>query len=110
MLSSASFIGVADGRVTIHFLRKMCLSILTARAIRMWNRGAKRESLKDFKIRCVPRKEPPHNGQKAINPFGTVIFLKKKRKFWHKRPIVLSKAVPDWHLSEFIVRLEAIKK
>jgi hypothetical protein len=26
-----------------------------------------------------------------------------KRKFWHKHPIMLSTAVPDRHLSEFIV-------
>jgi hypothetical protein len=70
----------------------------------------KGESLKDFDIRCIPRKEPPHNGQKAINPFGMIICPKKKGKCWHKRSIVLSTAVPDRHLSEFIVRLEAIKK
>jgi hypothetical protein len=33
----------------------------------------KEGSLKDFEICGVPEKEPPHNGQKAINPFGTVI-------------------------------------
>jgi hypothetical protein len=30
-------------------------------------------SLKDFEVRSIPEKELPHNGQKAINPFGTVI-------------------------------------
>jgi hypothetical protein len=34
----------------IHFSRKRCLSVLTTRAIRMWDRGAKKFiSLKDFK-------------------------------------------------------------
>jgi hypothetical protein len=71
----------------------------------------KGKSLKDFEIRSVPKKEPPHNGQKAINSFGTIICPKKKKgKFWHKRQIMLSTVVPDRHLSEFIIRLEAIKK
>jgi hypothetical protein len=34
------------------------------------------ESLKDFEICGVPEKELPHNGQKVINPFGTIICLK----------------------------------
>jgi hypothetical protein len=34
VLSGASFIGVARDSVTIHFLRKMCLSISTTCAIR----------------------------------------------------------------------------
>jgi hypothetical protein len=48
VLSSASFIGTADGRVTIHFPRKMCLSVSTARAIRMRNREAKWGKFKRF--------------------------------------------------------------
>jgi hypothetical protein len=31
------------------------------------------ESLKDFEIRVIPEQELPHNGQKVINLFGTVI-------------------------------------
>jgi hypothetical protein len=42
VLSDASFIGAACDMVTIHFPRKRCLSVLTIRAIRTQNRGAKR--------------------------------------------------------------------
>jgi hypothetical protein len=46
VLNGANFIGVVDDRVTIHFPRKWCLSISTARAIRTRNRGAKRGKFK----------------------------------------------------------------
>jgi hypothetical protein len=48
VFSGTSFIDVADGRVTIHLPRKMCLSISTAHAIRTRNREAKRGKLKRF--------------------------------------------------------------
>jgi hypothetical protein len=37
------------------------------------SRSQKVGSLKDFEIRGVLKKELLRNGQKAINPFGTVI-------------------------------------
>jgi hypothetical protein len=40
------------------------------------SRSQKGGSLKDFEVCGVPEKEPLHNRQKAINPFGTVICLK----------------------------------
>jgi hypothetical protein len=36
-------------------------------------RSQKVGSIKDFEIHGVPEKEPPHNEQKAINPFDMVI-------------------------------------
>jgi hypothetical protein len=36
-------------------------------------RSQKVGSLKDFEVRDVPEKGLPHNEEKAINPFGTVI-------------------------------------
>jgi hypothetical protein len=33
----------------------------------------KGESLKDFEVCDIPEKELLHNGQKVINPIGTVI-------------------------------------
>jgi hypothetical protein len=37
------------------------------------SRSQKVGSLKDFEVRDVPEKGLPHNEEKAINPFGTVI-------------------------------------
>jgi hypothetical protein len=77
VLSGISFIGATGDSVMIHFSRKkmpFCFNHpcdLDARS-----RSQKGGSLKDFEVCGVPEKEPPHNGQKAINPFGTVICLK----------------------------------
>jgi hypothetical protein len=37
------------------------------------SRSQKVGSLKDFEICGVPEKKLPHNGQKVINPLGTII-------------------------------------
>jgi hypothetical protein len=72
MLSGASFIGTTGDMVTIRF-KKKCLSVSTARTIQTRNQGTKRGSLKDFEVCDIPEKELLHNGQKVINPIGTVI-------------------------------------
>jgi hypothetical protein len=52
-------------------------------------------SLKDFKVCDVPEKEPLHNEQKKLATRSARSFARrKKEKFWHKYPIVLSTAVP----------------
>jgi hypothetical protein len=61
VLSGTSFIGTTSDSVTIHFPRKMCLSVSTTRAIWTRNRGAKRGSLKDFEVHSVLKKEPLYN-------------------------------------------------
>jgi hypothetical protein len=54
-----SFIYVAGDSMTIHFLRKRCLSVSTIRAILTRDRGAKKfGSLKDFEVCGVRKKEP----------------------------------------------------
>jgi hypothetical protein len=103
VLNGANFIGVVDDRVTIRFPRKWCLLFQQPAQSGRGIEEPKGGSLNDFEIRGVPRKEPPHNGQKAINPFSTVICPKKKGMFWHKRSIVLSTTMSDQHLSKFII-------
>jgi hypothetical protein len=54
-----SFICAAGDNVTIHFLRKRCLSVSTAHAIRTQDRGTKKfGSLKDFEVHDINKKEP----------------------------------------------------
>jgi hypothetical protein len=74
VLSAISFIGTTNGSVVICFPRKK-ISFYFNRSCDpdTESRSQKVKSLKDFKVHGVPKIEPPHNGQKAINPFGTVI-------------------------------------
>jgi hypothetical protein len=74
MLSSASFIGIVGDSVTIRFLRKKgSFHFNNPRNPDAESRSQKVGSLKYFEIHGVPEKELPHNGQKVINLFGTVI-------------------------------------
>jgi hypothetical protein len=74
MLSSASFIGIVGDSVTIRFLRKKgYFHFNNPRNPDAESRSQKVGSLKYFEIHGVPEKELPHNGQKVINLFGTVI-------------------------------------
>jgi hypothetical protein len=74
MLSSASFIGIVGDSVTIRFLRKKgSFHFNNPRNLDAESRSQKVGSLKYFEIHGVPEKELPHNGQKVINLFGTVI-------------------------------------
>jgi hypothetical protein len=74
VLSGASFIGTTGDNVTIRFPRKkMPFCFNHPRDPDARSRSQKVESLKDFEVRGVPKKEPRHNGQKAINPFDTII-------------------------------------
>jgi hypothetical protein len=58
-----SFIGAVGSRVTIHFLRKRCLSVLTTRVIRTRDQGSEKPgSLKDFEVYDILKKEPTSNG------------------------------------------------
>jgi hypothetical protein len=77
MLSSPGFIGIVGDSVMIHFLRKKGhFHFNNPRNPDVESRSQKVGSLKDFEIHGIPEKELPHNGQKVINPFGTVICLK----------------------------------
>jgi hypothetical protein len=76
-----SFLYAACVIVMIHFLRKICISVSTTHAIRMWDRGAKKfRSLKDFEVCGIHKKEPWAQRRKYINPIGTVICPKQKIK------------------------------
>jgi hypothetical protein len=74
VLSGASFIGIPGDNMMIRFSRKkgpfhfnnLCNPDAESRSQKVG-------SLKDFEICGVPEKELLHNGQKLINPFGTVI-------------------------------------
>jgi hypothetical protein len=57
-----------------------------------------------------PREGTAAQRRKCYQPVRHGHLPEVKRKFWHKCPIVLSSAVPNRHLSESSVRLEAIKK
>jgi hypothetical protein len=77
MFSGISFIGTKGDSMTIHFPRKkmpFCFNHLCDPDAE--SRSQKVRSLKDFEVRDIPEKEPPHNGQKAINTFGTIICSK----------------------------------
>jgi hypothetical protein len=76
VLSGASFIGAAGDRVTIHFQKKGAFLFQQPVHSGHGIEEPKGGSLKDFEICGVPEKEPPQNGQKTINPFGTVICSK----------------------------------
>jgi hypothetical protein len=72
MLSGASFIGTTGDMVTIRFKKSVFLFQQPAQS----GRGIKEPkggSLKDFEVCDIPEKELLHNGQKVINPIGTVI-------------------------------------
>jgi hypothetical protein len=77
MLSGTSFIGAPGGNMMICFhKKKMPFYFIHPRDPNTRSRSQKVRSLKDFEVRSVPKKEPLHNRQKAINPFSTVISLK----------------------------------
>jgi hypothetical protein len=77
VLSSASFIGIAGDSMMIHFpRRKGPFHFNNPRNSDVESRSQNVGSLKDFEIHGIPEKELPHNGQKVINPFSTVIFPK----------------------------------
>jgi hypothetical protein len=76
-----SFICALSDSVMIHFLRKICLSVSTTRAIRTRDQGAEKfGSLKDFEVCNVHKKEPWDKLIRSINPIGTVICLKHEMK------------------------------
>jgi hypothetical protein len=63
MHSGISFICAVGDSVTIHFMRKICLSISTTYTIWMWDQEAKKFGhLKDFEICGVHKKEPRVSG------------------------------------------------
>jgi hypothetical protein len=111
VLSGTSFIGAAGDGVTIHFPRKNVTFFFNSPCNSdTESRSQKGGSLKDFEVCGVLEKEPSHNRQKTYQPVRHGHLPEVKRKFWHRRPIMLSTEVPDQHLSEPSVRLEAIKK
>jgi hypothetical protein len=74
VLSGVSFIGTTNGSVMICFPRKkVSFCFNHPHDPDTESRSQKVNNLKDFKVHEVPKMEPLHNGQKAINPFGTVI-------------------------------------
>jgi hypothetical protein len=76
-----NFICAAGDSVMIHFLRKRCLSVSTTHTIQMQDRGDKKfESLKDFEVRSVHKKEPWAQRVRFINLISTVICPKQKVK------------------------------
>jgi hypothetical protein len=77
VLSGDDLIGIAGDSAVIHFLRKnghFCFN--NPHNPDAESRSQKVGSLTDFEIHGVPEKELPHNRQKVINPFGTVIYPK----------------------------------
>jgi hypothetical protein len=83
-----SFICTTDDSVMIHFLRKRCLSISTTHASRTWDRGAKKfESLKDFEVYGLHKKDPWDKRIRFINLISTIICSKQEIKV---------KTSPDW--------------
>jgi hypothetical protein len=77
VLNEASFIGTVGNNVMIRFPRKKVYFCFNhPRDPDTSSRSQKVGSLKHFEVCGVPKKEPWYNGQKAINPFGTIICLK----------------------------------
>jgi hypothetical protein len=76
-----SFICAAGDNMMIHFLRKRCISASTTRAIQTWDRGAEKfESLKDFEVCDIHKKEHWDKWIRSINLMGTVICPKQEIK------------------------------
>jgi hypothetical protein len=74
VLSGTGFIGIVGDSMMIHFPRKKGhFHFNNPRNPDAESRSQKVESLKDFEICGIPEKELPHNGQKVINSFSTVI-------------------------------------
>jgi hypothetical protein len=101
VLSGTSFIGATCDRVIIHFPRKRCIFVSIARAIRTQNRGAKRGGVYKILKSATSSRRNRHTMDKKLSTRSARSFAQsKKRKFWHKRPIMLSTEVLDRHLSE----------
>jgi hypothetical protein len=62
VLSGASFIGATGNRVMIYFPRKNVFLFQQPAQSGREIEERKGGSLKDFEIRGIPKKEPPHNG------------------------------------------------
>jgi hypothetical protein len=74
VLSDADFIGIAGDSMMIRFPRKkVSFYFNNPRNPDTESRSQKVESLKDFEIRVVLKKEVLHTRQKVINPFDTII-------------------------------------
>jgi hypothetical protein len=90
-----SFICAAGDSVTVHFLRKRCLSVSTTFVIQTRDQEAKKfESLKDFEVRIVHKKEPWAQRTRSISLIGTVICPKHEKEGRCDCPIALSTTVP----------------
>jgi hypothetical protein len=73
VLSGTNFIGAAGDRMMIRFLRKSAFLFQQPTQSGRGILEPKGESLKDFEVHGISKKEPLHNRQKAINPIVTVI-------------------------------------
>jgi hypothetical protein len=71
--NDASFISASGDRVTIHFPRKNDFLFQQSTQSGRRIEEPKRGSLKDFEVCGISKKEPPQNGQKAINSINTIV-------------------------------------
>jgi hypothetical protein len=88
---ASNFICAAGDSVMIRFPKTRSLSVSSTHTIRSRDWGTEKVgSLKDFEIRSVQEKELPTNRSTYINPIGTIICPRQKKKIMQLLNIVWS--------------------